>query len=102
MVQTGLLESPFRSAPGVVRPPRKASKRLRNLLVWDERFFPREKAWLPRMGAAPTYRPRLGVGCDRCHTTRCDVCHRTGPTNQRISAAASPRLSGTENLGPFF
>ncbi len=73
MVQTGLLESPFRSAPGVVQPPRKASKRLRNLLVWDERFFPREKAWLPRMGAAPntdhdwasgvTGVIRLGVTC---------------------------------------
>ncbi len=31
MVQTGLLESPFRSALIVVGPPRVASKRLRNL-----------------------------------------------------------------------
>ena len=73
MVQTGLLESPFRSAPGVAGSPRIASKRLRNLLVWDERFSPREKAWLPRMGAAPhtdhdwasgvTGVIRLGVTC---------------------------------------
>ncbi len=53
MVQTGLLESPFRSAPGVVQPPRKASKRLRNLLVWDERFFPREKPGSPGWGPLP-------------------------------------------------
>ena len=83
MVQTGLLESPFRSAPIVVGPPRTASKRLRNLPVCHERFAPRESASLPWLGTAPTCPPRLGAGCDRCHTTRCDPDQKCAQSRTR-------------------